>query len=367
MTKTTKYNGIKRIVLMLIMLVAVACTFAGITATHVHAAASGTYSITYDGNGGAGTMAPEPKVVYDADHILPANKFFWIAHKVVGWEDLNSGERFMIDSTGTATIPANTYSVGDAVTLLAIWEENSTDVTLQDGEFEIVLHGGEQAVLPDLPAGTEYQIYEETEDGWTLISQSNTSGTIEPNVTIDAEFTNKYDPASVGANIVAQKYFNGIPASADAFTFDLIVGDASDMTPEQYEAARLQRVQNSAGGLIAFDPITYTDIGNYTYSIVEYIEAEDPSIDYDRHVEIVNVSITRSEEGEMACTINYDADGAKFENNVYPGELKFTKEGVGITPQNKDTEFSFKITFYDDKGIPITEGDLSYYIIASET
>lgn len=325
-----------------------------------------TYTINFLPGGGYGHMDSIKKARTYEDVTLPKSNFYYPGKKLVGWEDKNEGYTYNTNEEGIAQINSYQYSDGTTVNLTAIWEDAPAETTtVTDGEFEITLHNGEYAQLPSMPAGTRYQIYEETEDGWTLISQSGTSGEIVPGENAHAQFVNKYDPESVGINITAQKLFNDIPADEGAFTFDLLEGNANTMSAGEYEAAILQTKQNLAGGMILFDALTFTSPGSHTYSICEKITSEDPDIRYDKHVELVNVEVTKVDD-TLLCTVTYDSNGAVFSNKYYPGSLKISKETEGETDQSTGQEFSFKIKFYDEKGIPITGDDLSYYISSSD-
>jgi hypothetical protein len=130
---------------------------------------------------------------------LPKNGFYRFGYQFDHWDD-GSGNTYADEGT----ITANTYQIGDTVTLNAVFEPIDTKVNIKDGEFELTLHGNEKATFDNLPAGTAYQVWEETPDGWVLIEQSNTSGTIEPLETAEAQFTNKYQPG------IATAQFSGI-------------------------------------------------------------------------------------------------------------------------------------------------------------
>ena len=224
-----------------------------------------------------------------------------------------------------------------------------------NGEFEFVLHGGQQAVFSGIPAGTSYQVWEETTSGWVLVSQSNSSGVIEPLKEAKAEFTNQYQPDIATAVLMGIKYLDGKAASTDengtAFEFVLI-----DQNGKAIEYADVQ-----LGGFITFSPLVFEEEGTYTYTIRE-IAGTNGNIHYDDHEETVTVNVTRDSKGNLVAKVVYDNDGIIFENKTMPGSLEIAKLTDGLTDANKDAEFKFRVKFYNPNGVPITDGSFTWYV-----
>ncbi|MBO4919673.1 MAG: BspA family leucine-rich repeat surface protein, partial [Erysipelotrichaceae bacterium] len=298
---------------------------------------------------------------FDVECKLPANEFQKDKYRFVNWIEAS-----VINSSGTevgqqreytdrATIPVNTYNIGDKVTLQAVFAHNT--VSVKDGEFEIILHGDETAIIDGLPAGTSYQIWEETPDGWILIEEKNSSGKIIEMETQEAEFTNLYQPKMTAVRFHGTKMLDNTVAEAGKYTFELY---------EVVDGKRvlLETVETMNGGFIQFKRIDYTkdDVGTHTY-IIKETGFTDDSIEYDTHEETVTVVVSESED-MLISRVTYDDDGISFINKKRPGALRLTKIGEGVNEANEDDEFTFKITFRNESGMPID--DKIYWYIENE-
>ena len=163
--------------------------------------------------------------------------------------------------------------------LKAVFKQRDTSVDMHDGEFELTLKNGEKATFFNIPAGTAYQVYEETPNGWVLVSQENASGIIEPLVTSQAKFVNRYEPGTTSAQFFGTKTLDNNAAGAGAFTFIL-----------KENGEEIQRKSTLEGGFIQFDPIVYKKAGTHTYTIEEADPGND-AVDYDTHIETVTVTV----------------------------------------------------------------------------
>ena len=162
------------------------------------------YTVAFDPNGGAGSMARQSYKV-DVVYELPANSFYLFAKRFAGWNTAadGSGEPYADGATVW-----NLADAGENATLYAQWEDDSSG-KLTDGEMEVTLHGNESLTIPNLPAGTRYQVYEQTPSGWVLVKQSGESGVIEPLKNAQATFVNDYQPGKAQATIVGAKTVDG--------------------------------------------------------------------------------------------------------------------------------------------------------------
>ncbi len=234
-------------------------------------------------------------------------------------------------------------------------EPRTVTAEISGGEFEFVLLGGEKATIKGLPAGSSYQVYEDTPDGWVLAEQSNVSGTIEPLETADAVFKNRYQPGTTSVQFVGTKLLDYRAAKANSFQFML-----TDASNDEIETVYVQD-----GGFIQFSPITYervTDKVNgdtYVYHIYE-LDPEDETIDDDMHVETITVVVRDDGEGNLSSEVTYDEDGIAFTNMTRPGNLRITKVAE-TTEANKDDEFTFKVTLHNADGMPLGSGEQIYW------
>ena len=290
----------------------------------------------------SGSMTKQ-KIVAAEDGTIKPNEFFLFNHHFDHW-DASDGNTY----ADGATIVANTYVVGDEITLTAVFVENDNSVNMENGTFDLILHGGEKATFSGIPAGTAYQVWEETPDGWVLVEQTNTSGSIQPLETASTYFLNKYQPGTATATIVGSKIIDGHAAPAGAYTFELLEnGDV------------IQTKTNTDGGFIAFDTITYTTIGDHTYTVRE-VPGGDSTIEYDSHEETITVSVTDN-DGTLSTAITYDDDGVGFVNHTKPGVIEIIKNVTGQTDANKDTVFTFQVILQSEDGTMMAGSDYSWH------
>ena len=299
------------------------------------------YTVIYHYNDGTGSTNTEKYVAAEAATLsstYPAR----FNKTVTSW---NTAE----DGTGTsyelgATIPANTYAIGDVIDLYAIWEDNTSFTNVSEGVYQFQIPGNAQIKLDGLPAGTVYRVSEMLPNGWILVNQSNSSGCIGPLTNSVSTFINKYMPESASAAIYATKTMDGAPATEDmAFEFTLKEGD------------NVIQTVTAANGAVLFDPIIYTSAGTHVYTIVENWETYSGPLDasgvtFDTHVETVIVEVTDDGEGKLSAEVTYDADGPAFANRTNPGDLIITKNVIGQTPANADDTFTFTIRIKSPTG-----------------
>lgn len=216
--------------------------------------------------------------------------------------------------------------------------------------MEVTLHGNESLTIPNLPAGTQYQVYEQTPSGWVLVKQSGESGVIEPLKNAQATFVNDYQPGKTQATIVGTKTVNGKANKVNAGKYLFELCDAAGNV--------VQKVTNGAGGSIAFAPITYETEGTWIYTVKEVVpqDQSNSNMTFDTHPENVIVKVTDDGNGNLSSSVQYDNDGVAFNNiDTMPttGSLSITKaiEG-GVVDASK--EFTFDVTTIKD-GVRTTE------------
>lgn len=303
------------------------------------------YTVTFDPNLGSGNMAQQS---YEAntDYQLPANSFYLFAKKFVGWNTKADGSGTPYADGATVSNLAN---VGENVTLYAQWEDDLSG-RLTNGQMEVTMHGNESLTILDLPAGTQYQVYEQTPSGWVLVKQSGESGVIEPLKNAQATFVNKYQPGKTQATIVGTKTVNGDASKVKAGKYLFELCDAAGNV--------VQKVTNGAGGSIAFAPITYETEGTWIYTVKEVVpqDQSNSNMTFDTHPENVIVKVTDDGNGNLFSSVQYDSDGVAFNNigtTPTTGSLSITKEiEGGVVDASK--EFTFDVTTIKD-GVRTTE------------
>lgn len=294
------------------------------------------YTVAFDPNGGAGSMARQSYKV-DTVYQLPANSFYLFAKRFAGWNTAadGSGEPY-----GDGATVWNLADAGENATLYAQWEDDSSG-TLTDGEMEVTLHGNESLTIPNLPAGTRYQVYEQTPSGWVLVKQSGESGVIEPLKNAQATFVNDYQPGKAQATIVGAKTVDGDAGRVNAGDYSFELRDSGGML--------LETVPCGAGGSIAFSPITYEAAGTWTYKVKEVVPQDQGSIRYDAHEETVTVTVSDDGAGSLSSSVKYDSSGVAFNNHdatPTTGHLKITKTVEGSADTSK--EFTFNVVTIKD-------------------
>lgn len=303
------------------------------------------YTVTFDANLGSGNMAQQS---YEAntEYQLPASSFYCFAKKFVGWNTAADGSGTPYADGATVSNLAN---VGENVTLYAQWEDDLSG-TLTNGQMEVTMHGNESLTIPNLPAGTQYQVCEQTPSGWVLVKQSGESGAIEPLKNAQATFVNEYQPGKTQATIVGTKTVNGNASKVNA-------GDYSFELLDKATGKVLQEVKNGAGGSIAFAPITYEAAGTWTYTVKEVEQGRD-NIQYDKHEETVTVTVS-GDAGNLSSSVSYGDSGVagvafnNIDTTPTTGSLSITKEiEGGVVDASK--EFTFDVTTIKD-GVRTTE------------
>lgn len=116
-----------------------------------------------------------------------------------------------------------------------------------------------------------------------------------------ATFTNSY-AAKGSVTLAAKKRFTGGALAGNDFSFALYKGDKAEGTP-------IETVTNDEKGNITFQPISYTEAGDYEYTIKE-VTGNDQTIVYDGQKVKVKVSVTDNKNGTLGATVTYGGDEA---------------------------------------------------------
>lgn len=116
-----------------------------------------------------------------------------------------------------------------------------------------------------------------------------------------ATFTNSY-AAKGSVTLAAKKRFTGGALAGNDFSFALYKGDKAEGTP-------IETVTNDEKGNITFQPINYTEAGDYEYTIKE-VTGNDQTIVYDGQKVKVKVSVTDNKNGTLDATVTYGSDKA---------------------------------------------------------
>ncbi len=263
-----------------------------ITGTWIWQPAETAYAVSYDANGGSGSM-PTKYANINESLQLDACTFVRPGYDFAGWKDAHGKSYEEI-------IPAETQKGGSLLKLYAQWKPSGF-LAGGEGEYEIILKGNQTALIPGIPAGTKYTIYEETPDGWKLLSSSGTTGEIESLKTAEAVFRNQYEPGSASAIITANKILEGGTLQDGQFEFGLYAVNGEQET-------LISTARNMSTGQIVFPQIVYKGgaegadpAGTYTYRIRELTQT-DENIICDSETYEVNVVLIDNKDGTRTAS-----------------------------------------------------------------
>ena len=126
----------------------------------------------------------------------------------------------------------------------------------------------------------------------------NLAGQLEATVTPDKEltFTNSYKPLDQNVTLMATKRMEGRTLQDKEFNFVLKDADGKE----------LQRVANDATGKVSFEPITYSAVGTYTYTIAE-VSGDAKGVTYDAKEVKVTVEV-KDDNGQLVATPSYEQE-----------------------------------------------------------
>ena len=143
-------------------------------------------------------------------------------------------------------------------------------------------------------------------------------------------FNNTFTPNAANASIELDKKLDGRDLVDGEFSFDLYEG-----------SNKLQTVTNK-NGKVAFDSISYKEVGEHTYTIKE-VKGDNSTITYDESEKQVTVKVTR--DGDNLKTEVVYPESKTFNNKFTPNEAKATIElEKQLAGRNlADGEFSFDL------------------------
>lgn len=162
-----------------------------------------------------------------------------------------------------------------------------------------------------------------------------------------ATFTNSY-AAKGSVTLAAKKHFTGGALAGNDFSFALYKGDKAEGTP-------LETVTNDENGNITFQPINYTEAGDYDYTIKE-VKGADPTVVYDGQEVKVKVSVTDNKNGTLGATATYGGDEAvpTFTNTKPTADV--TVEATKVLAGKALTDGAFAFGLYDQAGNEVAKG-----------
>ena len=236
-----------------------------------------------------------------------------------------------------------------------------------------------------MPTGAKYTVEETTVNGYSpsvyVTGDENAkedggtvTGTIGHDTRedsfIEVAYTNKFDQnARIALN--GTKILNGRNITEkDSFTFELTAGGdygGKVVMPKKTEVTVIGNGTSNTADF-SFDPITFTDEGEFVFNITEKlpdgVNNENPvsgGIRYDTHTTVVTVKVTKGDDNILnAVVTSYNnAEGstdnkAVFKNTYESLTLAKTVSGnIG----DKGKEFKFEIRLSNSNGTPIANAN----------
>lgn len=310
--------------------------------------ASNMYRVIFDANGGSGSME---KLLSPIDEalVIPKCTFSFGKFKFSKWIDDSGNVYDEFDEEGKTIIQKNTYTVGQSVTLFAVWDTSGSD-PVKDGEIEVNIPAGCRVVLEDLPNNLNYSIFEKPKDQYQLDSilpAGSDVGTISTNTTKESNFTNQYneDYHSTTVDLSGFVYLDNGPVNeSEMFSFSIKEGEEGTPTT----------VKNATGGLINFGRFEYDTEGEHEYFINQNIPDASSIYSYDEAEYKVVVEVTEAEDGSLLNHVKYFKDdnptpveSIKFYNTTIPGTLSFTSNVASTsteTESNPDFDYVLSLS-----------------------
>lgn len=162
-----------------------------------------------------------------------------------------------------------------------------------------------------------------------------------------ATFINSY-AAKGSVTLAAKKRFRGGALAGNDFSFALYKGDKAEGTP-------IETVTNDEKGNITFQPINYTEAGDYEYTIKE-VTGNDQTIVYDGQKVKVKVSVTDNKNGTLDATVTYGGDKAvpTFTNSKPTADA--TIEATKTLTGKALTDGAFAFGLYNQDGNEVAKG-----------
>lgn len=156
---------------------------------------------------------------------------------------------------------------------------------------------------------------------WTVTVTDDNTGqlraTVDTPAGTGARFVNSYSSRPASVTPLARKTLDNPSGTlrlldAGEFTFEL----------QDADGRRLQSKTNDADGLVRFDRLDYTTVGEHEYRIVEKPGGL-AGIKYDRTVHVMRVNVTDDGHGRLNAAVTYDntPDAPVFRNTYQPKDV----------------------------------------------
>ena len=321
------------------------------------------------------------------------NVFYKSGSIFTGWNTEPDGTG--VAYTDEASVLNLTDVTGSVITLYAQWIENPNEpLEPTAGKVTVTGKAGQTIVIPDLPAGTTYEINEVLDsDVWTFDGMENGTGEIVANSTMRAGVGNSYHAEGTVPLVIYKSVLDGVTREptgdyeSGQFSFRLqkynsynwgggywnTLETAYNEVPDMNETTLNdddEIIDNPRylQAPVYFSSLNFTqsDIGKtYEYRILEDYPSGNYS--YQNREIYFTVTVNDAGRGMLDFDIQFRDDIDTITNIKYPGGdsgsgyLMFEKSVVGTYPE--DSEFSFNVRLYDDNNHDY-DGQV-YYVVGT--
>ena len=317
-----------------------------------------------------GTLRVDPEY-QQAGGIVFTNEYAAEGQAVIEAQKTLSGraladKEFYFELTGDGiSEPLHAHAAADGSITFAPIRYTQADLVGEDGK--VLPYKDFHYTISETPGTLGGVTYDSASHGVTVRLSDDGNGALSTVVTYDdgaaPTFVNTYKAEGTWADLAVQKMLVGGELTAGQFEFTLT--GASENT-----AGVSQTVKNSADGKVAFDRLTYDEVGTYVYRVAEVVPAgavdngdgtatAADGIVYDTREHTVTVTVADDGHGALKASVDYDegAEGISFGNRVAGSKagLEFDKYFFGGV-----ATFDFTLTAVDATGTPRTGTAAAY-------
>ncbi|MBQ7668243.1 MAG: InlB B-repeat-containing protein, partial [Clostridia bacterium] len=236
--------------------VATTYTFPSVTAnTTITATFSNSYNVTFNANGGTGTMANEA-FTYGVEKALTPNAFTRTHYRFLGWSTTSTGPVVYTDG--------QVISINIDTTLYAVWEQNEYTVTINKN----VSGGGTvtPASATYYAVGSTVPISTTVNSGYVFSNWTTTTATLASTTDMATTFTMPAQNVTIQANYTATYTltYNANSGTGTMATQTFTAGVAQKLRPNTFTRAHYDFLGWSTSNTAT--TATYTDEQEITIS-----------------------------------------------------------------------------------------------------
>lgn len=286
-----------------------------------------------------------------------------------------------VDANGAITFPQATYTYGNL-------GQGQTEKTFTYKIMEVVWDGNNWRSVEDAlkdpnfdSAGVTYdstiwtvKVTLKDDNGVLVLSAQHLKNGV-PVQGASFQFANSYDPTPATAAIEGSKTLAGRDMAANEFGFELSAAD--DATQRAVDAgavtlpgaATVSGVKDGVSAGFAFDEMSFTKPGEYTFNMNETLwngaavpATDEKGMQFDRSTKTVKVTVTDDHTGTLKAEVTYP-NGAAFVNK-YATSSTYNGIQVEKTLQGRNMaagEFGFTIEGKNDESTALlTDADKQF-------